>query len=135
MNFNFEKHEVSIALLSLLLIRILIVGASIGDAIAILSLAAFSAYSLYTSTKYRETQEEILNKYKDLNLRIENIHAQLELVEKFKLELGDVRQQVGILKINSAYNSVQSSSINSYKTMANKFKGENTNEQKLKKIF
>ena len=47
-----ETHGVSIFLISLLLIRILIMGASIGDAIAFLGLAGFTAYSLYSSRRH-----------------------------------------------------------------------------------
>lgn len=135
MKFNFERHEVSVFLLLLLLSRILFLGASIGDSIAILALAGFSAYSLYNSSKYKETQQEVLNRFKSLEDHYKNISIQLEELDKIRKETMDLRQQIGILKIDKAYNNIQSSSINSYATMANKIKEGSGNEQKTKRFF
>jgi hypothetical protein len=134
MKINLERHEVSVILLFLLLSRILFLGASIGDALAILALAGFSAYSLYTASKYKETQEEVLNRFKSLDDHYKNISIQLEELDKVRKETMDLRQQLGILKIDKAYNNIQASSINSYATMANKMK-EGTSEQKAKRFF
>ena len=118
-----ETHGVSIFLISLLLIRILIMGASIGDAIAFLGLAGFTAYSLYSSRKHDDDVIKQLELYSNsMNSLKEEMDAHkkhLEDIERLKLELMDVRQQMAYGKMNKARDNSSTSTLIKNNTQVN----------------
>lgn len=67
-----------LVILSLFIIRLLITGASIGDSIVLLGLAALYGFYYYTETKKEpEINVEFKEKFKQLQIEIENLrHAQ-----------------------------------------------------------
>ena len=124
-----ETHGVSIFLISLLLIRILIMGASIGDAIAFLGLAGFTAYSLYSSRKHDDDVIKQLELYSNsMNSLKEEMDAHkkhLEDIERLKLELMDVRQQMAYGKMNKARDNSITSTLIKNNTQTNLENKEN----------
>lgn len=112
MKIDYRNHYVPIVLLSLLLIRVLIFSASVGDSIAFLALSLYTAFSLYNSTRYdkdvhtniNELKELISKSQEELN-KIKQINDQLE---RHRAELIDVRQQLAYSKINKSFQPEQS---------------------------
>jgi len=126
---HIETHGVSVFLISLLLIRILIMGASIGDAIAFLGLAGFTAYSLYSSRKHDDDVIKQLELYSNsMNSLKEEMDAHkkhLEDIERLKLELMDVRQQMAYGKMNKARDNSITSTLIKNNTQTNLENKEN----------
>lgn len=98
-NFNFERHYVSLSLLLLLLIRILIAGASIGDSIAFLALTAFTGYSLYLQNRNRDFEQSQVEKLDQL---ASDHKAKSEHLQN---ELNALRQQVGLIKVDQGFST------------------------------
>lgn len=126
MTDRFQKHFVSLTFLFLLLLRILIYGASIGDSIAFLALSAFTVYSLYIQNKNRDTDLAFKNQLNELENKLSLLKLDLGqqlydelIVLKEKLdekdsnnqtnldnlqnELNAVRQQVGLIKVDQGF--------------------------------
>lgn len=126
MTDKFQKHYVSIAFLALLLIRILVYGASIGDSIAFLALVGFTAYSLYIQNKNKDTDLAFKNELNDFGIQLHSQKLEfkqllLEQSESFKNtfiekheaaqeelatlqnELNALRQQVGLIKVDQGF--------------------------------
>ena len=129
-SFQFERHYVAITLLALLTLRSLAIGASIGDAIALIALAAFSGYSLFISNKNKDLDEKLRAQLASQDHHLQTLQAKLESLDKIQLEMNEIRQQIGIIKLDKAYSAVQSTSINSYKNMAQKVNDNGKNEKK-----
>lgn len=129
-SFQFERHYVAVTLLSLLTLRALIIGASPGDAIAIIAMAAFSGYSLFISNKNKDLDEKIRAQLARQDHHLQTLQAKLDSLDKIQLEMNEIRQQVGIIKLDKAFNAVQSTSVNSYRHMAQKVNDNGKNEKK-----
>lgn len=129
-SFQFERHYVAVTLLSLLTLRALIIGASPGDAIAIIAMAAFSGYSLFISNKNKDLDEKIRAQLARQDHHLQTLQAKLDSLDKIQLEMNEIRQQVGIIKLDKAFNAVQSTSVNSYRHMAQKANDNGKNEKK-----
>lgn len=99
-NMNFEKHIVALSLLALLLLRILVTGASIGDALAFIALTSFTGYSLFLQNRNRDVEKSQTDKIDSLYLE----HK--EKTEYFQNELNALRQQVGLIKVDNGFSSV-----------------------------
>lgn len=117
MTMNFEKHVVSLTLLSLLLTRILVVGATIGDSIAFLALAGFAGYSLYLQNRNRDFEKSQIEKLEIIQTEVREQKLNLEtmLVDKqdsMQSELNALRQQVGLIKIDQGFQQTNKSSNN-----------------------
>lgn len=133
-NLDVNRHYVSIVLLSLLLLRVIIVGASIGEALSILALAGFASWSLFISNKNRDLEEQIKEHLQSQAKSLELLEQKTEAMQKIHLEINDLRQQVGIMKIDKAFGQVQTTSMNSYRPQAPQSK-DSTNVSAKKKIF
>lgn len=129
-SFQFERHYVAATLLSLLTLRALIIGASLGDAVAIIALAAFSGYSLFISNKNKDLDEKVRAQLARQDHHLQTLQAKLDSLDKIQLEMNEIRQQVGIIKLDKAFNAVQSTSVNSYRHMAQKANDNGKNEKK-----
>lgn len=115
MTDKFQKHYVSLTFLSLLLIRILVCGASIGDSIAFLALVGFTAYSLYIQNKNKDTEIEFKNQLNELNDKLlaqtelfkitvqESVVKSREDLDTLQNELNALRQQVGLIKVDQGF--------------------------------
>ena len=126
MTDKFQKHFVSLTFLFLLLLRILVYGASIGDSIAFLALVGFTVYSLYIHNKTKDTEVEFKNQLNDLSNRLlaqkldfgQQLHDQAEsfkntFIERhdaaqvelstLQNELNALRQQVGLIKVDQGF--------------------------------
>lgn len=125
-----HKELFPVVLISLLLIRILIMGATIGDAIALLALSAYTMFSLYNQTKY---DKETLKSIEDLKELISKSQEEInkiklinEVLERHRSELMDVRQQLAYAKINKSI-------VNENPII--KPQGNNTNETTKRRLF
>lgn len=133
-NFDVNRHYVSIVLLSLLLIRVIIVGASLGDAFSILALAGFAGYSLFVSNKNRDLEAELKSQLEYQSKALDILEQKIEAMQKIHLEINDLRQQVGIMKIDKAFGQVQATSMNNFRPQTPQQR-DSTNVGVKKKIF
>lgn len=131
---DLNRHYVSIVLLSLLLLRVIIVGASIGEALSILALAGFAGYSLFISNKNRDLESQIKEHLESQAKSLELLEQKTEAMQKIHLEINDLRQQVGIMKIDKAFGQVQATSMNNFRPQPQQSK-DSTNVGVKKKIF
>jgi hypothetical protein len=117
MKLDTQKHYVAVTLLSLLLLRILVLGASIGDSIALLAISAFTGYSLYLQHRNRDIEQTHLDKLNKLEASYNELHSVLttEFKEKstyLQSELNILKQQVGIIKIDNGFNPTIKNTLN-----------------------
>lgn len=134
-NIDLNRHYVSVILLSLLLGRVIIMGASIGDSISILALAAFAGHSLLISNKNRDIEAELKSQLEYQSKALDILEQKIEAMQKIHLEINDLRQQVGIMKIDKAFGQVQATSMNNFRPQApSSPQRERPNDGK-KKIF
>jgi hypothetical protein len=115
-NIDLNRHYVSITLLSLLLVRVIIVGASLGEAFSILALAGFAGYSLFISNRNRDLEAELKLQLESQEKSIQMLEQKTEILGKLTAELQDLRQQVSIIKIDKAFGQVQSTVGTNFKT-------------------
>jgi len=127
MTNKFEKHQVSLFFPFLLLLRILLYGASIGDSIALTALCSFAIFSLYTQNKNRDTELENKQQIQQLTLDISNQKNVIETT--FKTELNELKtelnawgQQVGLIKVDSGFQKPTNNPVNNIKTSNEKRK-------------